>query len=142
MRGKPFPKGNIPHNKTPDIEFICETCGNSFTRTVAYIEKVGIPRTCSRTCHNRRVASENKVTGRLKGANNGRWVGGVSITYYRKLFEEQLTKKCQCCGSTRYLCVHHKDRERSNNDLDNLEVLCKSCHQKEHDVIRNIIGSS
>lgn len=27
---------------------------------------------------------------------------------------------------------HHKDRDRSNNDPDNLEVLCHSCHAKEH----------
>lgn len=28
--------------------------------------------------------------------------------------------------------MHHKDRNKLNNNFDNLEVLCKSCHAKEH----------
>ena len=29
-------------------------------------------------------------------------------------------------------CSHHKDHNRKNNHPDNLELLCKSCHQKHH----------
>ena len=32
----------------------------------------------------------------------------------------------------RVLHVHHKDRDKTNNKLTNLEVLCQSCHSKEH----------
>lgn len=28
--------------------------------------------------------------------------------------------------------VHHVDRDRDNNDRDNLEVLCHGCHVQEH----------
>lgn len=40
------------------------------------------------------------------------------------------------------LARHHKDRNRNNNDLSNLEVLCQSCHTKEHnnDRARNSEG--
>jgi 5-methylcytosine-specific restriction endonuclease McrA len=47
--------------------------------------------------------------------------------------------KCNRCGSKKYLLVHHKDRDRENNDDSNLEVLCKACHQKEH-VVRGTDG--
>jgi hypothetical protein len=43
---------------------------------------------------------------------------------------------CERCGwhhpLNESLARHHKDRNRNNNDLDNLEVLCQSCHSKEH----------
>jgi len=37
---------------------------------------------------------------------------------------------------------HHKDRDRSNNDPSNLEVLCNACHAKEHinDRPKNSLG--
>jgi 5-methylcytosine-specific restriction endonuclease McrA len=30
------------------------------------------------------------------------------------------------------LQVHHKDRDRHNNKLENLEMLCPTCHEVEH----------
>lgn len=43
-------------------------------------------------------------------------------------------KKCQRCGYSKIqiLIVHHKDRNREHNDLDNLELLCPNCHYGEH----------
>lgn len=37
---------------------------------------------------------------------------------------------------------HHKDRDRSNNNPSNLEVLCNDCHAKEHinDSPRSALG--
>ena len=44
--------------------------------------------------------------------------------------------KCVKCGSTERLHVHHKDgsgqSNNPNNDMDNLETLCMSCHLMEH----------
>jgi 5-methylcytosine-specific restriction endonuclease McrA len=42
--------------------------------------------------------------------------------------------KCQCCGSSINLQVHHlKFRGRLGSDvLDNLITLCVDCHSKEH----------
>jgi hypothetical protein len=40
--------------------------------------------------------------------------------------------KCQMCGSTERLEVHHKDNSgrcsKPNNSLENLQTLCSSCH--------------
>lgn len=41
--------------------------------------------------------------------------------------------QCEVCGATGRLCVHHKDRDPSNNaDHGNLQTLCRVCHRKEH----------
>ena len=41
---------------------------------------------------------------------------------------------CSICGFDNILAieVHHKDRDRNNNSIDNLEVLCANCHSIEH----------
>lgn len=41
---------------------------------------------------------------------------------------------CERCGYSKYeiLQVHHKDRDRNNNDLENLELICPNCHFEEH----------
>lgn len=48
------------------------------------------------------------------------------------LYAQKVKDKCEICGSTRFLEVHHKDRNRANNSEENLQTLCKSCHKKEH----------
>lgn len=30
-------------------------------------------------------------------------------------------------------CTHHRDHNRLNNVTENLEILCKQCHQQEHE---------
>jgi len=45
--------------------------------------------------------------------------------------------KCTCCGTPDNLIVHHIDgngrgSENPNNDLGNLQTLCRSCHTKVH----------
>ena len=42
------------------------------------------------------------------------------------------TTRCELCGSTKNLDIHHKDKNYNNNNLDNLQVLCRSCHMKQH----------
>lgn len=41
---------------------------------------------------------------------------------------------CNRCrfNDERILVVHHLDRNRKNNALDNLEILCPNCHAMEH----------
>ena len=40
--------------------------------------------------------------------------------------------KCERCGSTKNVDVHHKDGDRNNNTPENIALLCRSCHMKEH----------
>lgn len=72
----------------------------------------------------------------LRNAN--RFKTGIGI--YQKLKKLSLDDlRCERCNSEENLLVHHKDRNRHNNELDNLELLCKSCHQLEH-MVRDSSG--
>lgn len=39
---------------------------------------------------------------------------------------------CGISNSLTGLIVHHIDRNKKNNHMDNLKTLCRSCHLKEH----------
>lgn len=68
-----------------------------------------------------------KAKNNLPGPTNQSWKTG--ITAYRKLVTKE---HCAYCGSTKNLLIHHIDENRNNNEVTNLIVLCKSCHQKHH----------
>lgn len=38
--------------------------------------------------------------------------------------------------------VHHKDHDRTHNELGNLELLCKRCHQIEHECWKAFEGAT
>jgi hypothetical protein len=38
--------------------------------------------------------------------------------------------------------IHHRDHNHFNNERSNLELLCKSCHQIEHDCVKNFEGAT
>ena len=48
--------------------------------------------------------------------------------------------KCESCTYHKYeiLHIHHKDRNRENNDFDNLELLCPNCHYERHHTEKNL----
>jgi len=58
---------------------------------------------------------------------------------YRKFIKD----KCEKCGANdkRILCVHHIDRDRDNNKLENLQTLCFNCHRLVHLEINTSIKS-
>lgn len=66
------------------------------------------------------------------------WKGGVRVYRTKKLSTVPLA--CSACGAREIvrkrsnLYVHHIDEDRSNNSLDNLQVLCASCHRKTHNL--------
>lgn len=52
---------------------------------------------------------------------------------YRDIAFRSLPHRCDCCGwdeDERILEVHHIDSNRDNNVLDNLAILCPTCHRK------------
>ena len=60
--------------------------------------------------------------------NNNNWKTGIGT--YKQLKAHILA--CERCGATYELLVHHKDQNRGNNKIENLEKICKRCHQLEH----------
>jgi len=62
---------------------------------------------------------------------HGRWVGRSKAFRYKK-------EICEVCKSQSNLEVHHIDKNRENNELTNLLVLCKKCHQKIHNRLNEL----
>lgn len=51
---------------------------------------------------------------------------------YRARALSEHGEKCQVCGASDEIEVHHVDGDRSNNDLENLVPLCENHHQAVH----------
>jgi hypothetical protein len=74
------------------------------------------------------------------GKSNHRYKTGIG-SYSKKVFDA-FDNSCKRCGSTdkSRLLVHHVDHDRTNNELNNLEILCKKCHQSHHYTRDEITG--
>ncbi len=60
---------------------------------------------------------------------------GTGRVNYREKALREFDHKCGRCGYNKCLSVlevHHIDRNRDNNDVSNLELLCRNCHGEEH----------
>lgn len=79
-----------------------------------------------------------------KGVEDSCYKTGIAF-FQRSRQKIRLDRKlCERCGknllkATRFdWVVHHKDHNRENNTLKNFELLCKRCHQLEHDCISSL----
>lgn len=83
--------------------------------------------TCSRSCSNKHRKGIKYKIGRPKDK-----------TKIFRVLKSKLTKggksKCERCDYNKIeiLQIHHKNRNRNDNNLDNLEILCPNCHYEEH----------
>jgi predicted nucleic acid-binding Zn ribbon protein len=150
---KPFKVGealtnNVDGNTEPSISEnsdracvetrrgVCIKCSN------VIINKPKNAKFCSDRCRNAFNSLKHRVkTGKIKcpgvgsGGNqfetdNHQYKHGKN-TYHNKAFRK-LPNMCNRCGSEEFLLVHHIDHNRDNNELYNLEILCKRCHQEHH----------
>lgn len=58
-----------------------------------------------------------------------------AIKKYRNMAFKNLPVKCKNCGYSKYksvLQVHHIDKNNTNNKIENLEILCPTCHNEKH----------
>ncbi len=67
------------------------------------------------------------------GPKHPNWKHGRSA-YQSVLKRARRPALCEVCNTkdSRVLAVHHKDRNRLNNNLDNLAWLCHNCHFLVH----------
>lgn len=67
------------------------------------------------------------------GPKHANWKHGMS-TYRAVLMRNKISKSCKLCSSKdgRVLAVHHIDKDRTNNKLENLAWLCHNCHFLVH----------
>ena len=77
------------------------------------------------------------MRGEYSGKGNPRYKHGNDVGWYKYHKEARekihlLPPYCERCGTTENLRIHHKDHNIRNNDLSNLEHICRRCHRKEH----------
>lgn len=106
----------------------CFKCGKRVSKTLANAARSKSGRYyCSRSCS---ASANNSI--HKKGSNHPNYNGGLAS--YRKRALEYYGSKCAFCDYSikAVLQVHHKDRDRKNNDLTNLVVLCPTHHKEIH----------
>lgn len=94
--------------------------------------------TCSRACANTYRAGIKYKLGRpLKDKVQNQRALKIRLIKERGV-------RCERCGYAKLeiLHVHHKDRNRKNNELENLELICPNCHYEEHYLEKSWLGGS
>lgn len=98
----------------------CVVCGKVHRRPPSHTKHVP---TCSMNCRSLyNLAKSNKPKDTDHQITKWFWRRG-------------LVTKCTRCGYKEHpeiLVIHHSDRNRTNNKLTNLEILCPNCHAIEH----------
>lgn len=107
----------MPMPRRSDPKKCCERCGLKLERKLSgtRLEDRGVflrRRFCSLTCAN----SKDSVK---KGTHHWR---------ARKLRKVA----CEACGHPRSLEAHHIDQDATNNQPENVQTLCKCCHDFWH----------
>lgn len=111
-----------------EIEIYCKYCGKKLERKRfnKRLEDFGVFKNrkyCNRNCM--RMAM-------LKIGNHNQTYRDAHQTAVNIMNAQGKDKKCLICGSTKNVDVHHNDGDYTNNNLENLIHLCRSCHMKSH----------
>lgn len=108
----------------------CRNCGTSFHKPPS---KMALSKSglffCSRKCKD---YSQTLAAG-VKEIQPPHF--GCGIGSYREIARRHHDNRCGRCQYDKelgILLVHHKDRDRSNNSPENLEILCPNCHAIDH----------
>lgn len=110
-------ENQIPENKNANAKFCSAGCRNNYN-TYKYAIK-------------NRIESPGVGSGGNQwGEKNHQYKNGIG-TFSKEAFR-LLPNQCNRCSSNERLLVHHKDHDRTNNNINNLEILCKRCHQHHH----------
>lgn len=88
---------------------------------------------CSSTIKYRRISGKNtRFCSQACAGINKTIFKGQKAYFYKALFFYGLI--CSLCSNANYkhLVVHHRNKNRSDNSLENLQVLCANCHFEIH----------
>jgi predicted RNA-binding Zn-ribbon protein involved in translation (DUF1610 family) len=120
--------GNKDNINNTHIEFCCANCGIVFFRTKSKLKnsKHNIY-FCSRAC-------KDKGQSYITEIQPAHYNTGTGKSSYRSKALNNLPNVCAVCeyDNVDALEVHHIDKDRQNNSLSNLLVLCANCHTLIH----------
>lgn len=143
MRGSADIRGMCPQCKVEKkqfqhaesrVELKCAYCGETFIRAKSKLEnsKSGLYFCCREHKDLAQRLGSGSQFDNLRPDHYG-IITSASSEAYRNLAFRHYPHKCAVCGyneEPRILQVHHKDSNRSNNDVSNLCILCPNCHAK------------
>ena len=121
-------------DRTHTLHTECGSCGVSVEKSLAQVKRSKSGKVfCSRSC----ASSYNNKHLKF-GANHPNYDGGRSS--YRERALRELGVKCRLCEYSieSVLEVHHIDRDRGNNEINNLAVLCPTHHREVHTGLINL----
>jgi len=101
-----------------------------FAKRATEIEK-------AREAYQPRDAKQWRIAKRLQGLRiEGRYIDYLVSPEWlfrrQKLFKQR-GKRCEACGTTRRVEIHHLTYAAIGHELDeHLVILCRDCHQKRH----------
>jgi hypothetical protein len=125
----------------------CLQCNKSFKTWNKEIKK-GKGKYCSNKCYGKskigfipwnkdiKGLHLSPKTELQKGKKNLFWKGG-SRAYYKiiaRTIYKEFNKNpiCYKCGTLNNINIHHIDKNWKNNDILNLQPLCRACHSRLH----------
>ena len=106
-------------------DFKCAACGKQVYKSQSRAARTKSGDIfCSKSCSN---GANNSLRS---GENHPNYINGIGR--YRQLAFEVYGKKCTICGYDveQVLEVHHRNKDRSNNTKENLDVLCPTHHEE------------
>lgn len=106
----------------------CEICGKEAWKAQRALKNSKSQKFfCSKSCQTK---WRNSV---FIGEKHANWCGG-EFTYHRVMAEHKIPAVCHSCGiiDRRVLVIHHLDRNRKHNTIENLMWLCRNCHHLIH----------
>ena len=110
--------------RKPRLALTCAQCGTEFSRPPSDIRAKSKVYFCSRVC---KIQAQR--IGGIEAIQPEHY--GKGLSYYRGMALRYYGARCGICGyeqDIRMLDVDHIDSVRSNNQLQNLQVLCVWCH--------------
>lgn len=126
--------------KTDMKEYICQWCGDKFMRWQCYEKRKNRNKFCSVTCSNKARCGENSP--RWKGGrfetNGGSGYSFVYLPDHPKANSTGFVLEHRAVMEKvigRYLLsnemVHHKNGRKSDNRIENLEIVLRNAHRGE-----------
>ena len=106
----------------------CDMCGKEVYRAPRMIERSKSGKYfCNKSCQ---TLWRNQL---YIGENHSNYTDGKA-SYRSVLSRAGVKKYCRLCKTKdfRVIAVHHKDKNRKNNSIENLVYLCHNCHHLVH----------
>lgn len=113
---------------SPDrVSLTCAHCSTTFTRAKSKLQssKSGLY-FCTRACKDTAQSYMPEIQPDHYGSGVGEYRARALKAY------GYVCNRCGYSENNAALVVHHKDHNRSNDNINNLEVLCANCHAIHH----------